>query len=180
MRRIALTTTVIVLTLAVFGARFWRTFRTGKIAVLTANRPETASRAPELILTDLSGETLNTSSLNGKVVVINFWAAWCTPCTEEVPSFIELKKKYHDRGLQVIGISMDDSESELRDFYRRAGMNYPVVVGSQKTAQAYGGILGLPTTFIIGRDGLIRRKLTGATDFAALEHEVVTMLGAGH
>ncbi len=132
--------------------------------------------APKLSLTDLSGKTFNTSNLKGKVVVVNFWAAWCTPCTEEVPKFVGLQQRYQGQGLQMIGISIDDAESELRDFYHRFGMNYPVVAGNQKVAEEYGGILGLPTTFIIGRDGRIQKKLTGSTDFAVLEQEVVAQL----
>ena len=132
--------------------------------------------APKLSLTDLNGKTFNTSSLKGRVVVVNFWAAWCTPCTEEVTKFVGLQQKYQDQGLQMIGISVDDVEPELRDFYRRFGMNYPVVAGSQKVAEEYGGILGLPTTFIIGRDGRIQKKLTGSTDFVALEQEIVAQL----
>src|SRR5215831_8001706 len=107
--------------------------------------------APQLLLSDLNGQALNTGSFKGKVVLVNFWAAWCTPCADEVPQFIALQQKYADKGLQVIGISIDDSESELRAFYRKFGMNYPVIAGSQQIAQAYGGILGLPTTLIIDR-----------------------------
>jgi hypothetical protein len=78
--------------------------------------------------------------------------------------------------VQVIGVSIDDSASELRTFCRRTRMNYPVVVGSQSIAQAYGGILGLPTTLIINREGRVQRKLTGSTDFASLEQEVAGLL----
>jgi peroxiredoxin len=131
---------------------------------------------PDITLTDLSGRIFNTASLKGNVVIVNFWAAWCTPCTEEVPKFIALQQKYQNRGLEVIGISIDDDQSELRDFYRRSSMNYPVIAASQEIAQAYGGILGLPTTFIIGRDGRIQKKLTGATDFTAMEQEAVALL----
>lgn len=133
--------------------------------------------APQLILTDLSGHDLNTATLRGQVVVVNFWAAWCTPCAAEVPRFIALQDKYRKQGLQIIGVSIDDSDSELRDFCRRYAMNYPVIAGSQTIAQAYGGILGLPTTFIIDRDGHVAKKLTGSTDFGELEKDVVGMLG---
>ena len=129
-----------------------------------------------LALTDLNGKVLDTSSLKGKIVVVNFWAAWCTPCADEVPQFIALQRKYETQGVQVIGISIDDSESELRDFYRKFKMNYPVIAGSQQIAQAYGGILGLPTTLVIDRDGTIQKKINGATDFASLEKEVALLL----
>jgi len=134
--------------------------------------------APQLRLNDLNGQALNTASFKGKVVVVNFWAAWCTPCAEEVPQFIELQHRYQSQGLQIIGISIDDSDSELHNFYQRYKINYPVIAGDQNTAQAYGGILGLPTTLVINHDGFIEVKHVGATDFAALEKEVVALLRA--
>lgn len=134
--------------------------------------------APELSITDLNGDVLHTSNYKGKVVLVNFWAAWCTPCAEEVPRFMALQKKYQEQGLQVIGVSVDDDAQELRDFYRKYQMNYPVVPGDIKIADAFGGVLGLPTTFVIGKDNLILRKHNGATDFSVIEQEVVALLRA--
>lgn len=134
--------------------------------------------APDLSVVDVNGAALNTSDYKGKVVLVNFWAAWCTPCAEEIPQFIALQKKYHDQGLQVIGFSVEDDAGELRDFYRKHQMNYPVVPSDLKIADGFGGVLGLPTTFLIGRDNLIHGKHNGATDFSALEQEVVALLHA--
>ena len=134
--------------------------------------------APDLSVIDLNGAALHTSNYKGKVVLVNFWAAWCTPCAEEVPQFIAMQEKYHDQGLQVIGISVEDDAGELRDFYRKYQMNYPVVPGDLKISDAFGGVLGLPTTFVIGRENLIHGKHNGATDFSALEQEVVALLHA--
>jgi peroxiredoxin len=136
--------------------------------------------APDLSLIDLSGDTLRTSNYKGKVVLVNFWAAWCTPCAEEIPQFIALQKKYHDQGLQVIGFSVEDDAGELRNFYHKHQMNYPVVPSDLKIADGFGGVLGLPTTFLIGKDNLIHGKHNGATDFSALEQEVVALLHAPH
>ncbi len=132
--------------------------------------------APDLSVIDLNGAALHTSNYKGKVVLVNFWAAWCTPCAEEVPQFIALQKKYQDQGFQVIGISVEDDAGDLRDFYRKYQMNYPVVPGDLKISDGFGGVLGLPTTFVIGRDNLIHGKHNGATDFSALEREVVALL----
>jgi cytochrome c biogenesis protein CcmG/thiol:disulfide interchange protein DsbE len=134
--------------------------------------------APELSMTDLNGGAVQTSSYKGKVVLVNFWAAWCTPCAEEIPQFIALEKKYQDQGLQVIGISVEDDPRDLRAFYRKYQMNYPVVPSDLKIADAFGGVLGLPTTFVIGRDNLIHGKHSGATDFSVIEQEVVALLHA--
>jgi len=134
--------------------------------------------APDLSVVDLNGDALRTSNYKGKVVLVNFWAAWCTSCADEVPQFIALQNKYRDQGLQVIGFSVEDDAGELRDFYRKYQMNYPVVPSDLKIADGFGGVLGLPTTFLIGKDNLIHGKHNGATDFSALEQEVVALLHA--
>ena len=134
--------------------------------------------APELSVTDLNGHALHTANYKGKVVLVNFWAAWCTPCAEEIPQFIALQKKYQDQGLQVIGFSVEDDAAALRDFNRKYQINYPVVPSDLKIADAFGGVLGLPTTFVIGRDNRIHGKHNGATDFFALEQEVMALLHA--
>jgi thiol-disulfide isomerase/thioredoxin len=134
---------------------------------------------PDLSLTDLNGITIHTADYKNKVVMVNFWAAWCVPCAEEVPQFIALQKKYQGQGLQVIGFSVDDDAQELQSFYHKYQMNYPVVPSDIKVADAFGGVLGLPTTFVIGRDSRIHTKHNGATDFSALEREVVVLLKAG-
>lgn len=132
--------------------------------------------APRLKMVDLDGRAIDTASYNGRVVLINFWAAWCSPCAEEIPQFVALQVKYGSQGLQTIGISMDDKEAALREFYRKYKMNYPVVIGNQNIAQEYGGILGLPTSFLVGRDGRIRSKMSGLADFPKLEQDVIALL----
>jgi thiol-disulfide isomerase/thioredoxin len=138
--------------------------------------PDGLRTVQNLSLTDLNGSAIHTADYRNKVVLVNFWAAWCVPCAEEVPQFIALQKKYQGRGLQVIGFSVDDDAGELQSFYRKYQMNYPVVPSNIRLADAFGGVLGLPTTFVIGRDSRIHNKHTGATDFSMLEQEVVGLL----
>jgi thiol-disulfide isomerase/thioredoxin len=127
-------------------------------------------------MNDLNGSPIRMEDYKDKVVLVNFWAAWCLPCADEVPQFVALQKKYQDQGLQVIGISVDDDAQELQSFYRKNQMNYPVVPSNLKLAGAFGGVLGLPTTFVIGRDSVIHNKHNGTTDFSILEREVLTLL----
>jgi thiol-disulfide isomerase/thioredoxin len=136
----------------------------------------TVTQAASPSMTDVDGKPINISSYAGKVVVINFWAVWCTPCRTEIPQFIELQNRQRAQGLQIIGISMDDPEPVLRKFYNESKMNYPVVPGNQQIAEAYGGVLGLPTTVLIGRDQRVRDKLVGTTDFKVLEEKIEKLL----
>jgi thiol-disulfide isomerase/thioredoxin len=167
----------ILLALAVlaFGI-YWGVHRAHRQPQAQVTSVPALAAAPELSATDLNGNALHMANYKGKVVLVNFWAAWCVPCADEVPQFTALQKKYQDQGLQVIGFSVEDDAAELRDFYRKYRMNYPVIPSDIKIADAFGGVLGLPTTFVIGRDSKIHGKHNGATDFTALEQEVVELL----
>jgi len=132
---------------------------------------------PPLELTDLEGNTVSLAALKGKVVIIDFWATWCPPCREAIPDLIDLKKQYGAKGLEVVGISLDDNGSRiLPRFVHDFGINYPVVIGSEEIAAAFGGILGLPTTFIVDRDGMIRSHFMGYIDHKRMEAAVTGLL----
>ncbi|MFZ3263003.1 MAG: TlpA disulfide reductase family protein [Terriglobales bacterium] len=132
--------------------------------------------APDFSLPTLTGEQLALSAYRGKVVLLDFWATWCDPCRDEIPHFVDLQSKYGNRGFLIIGVSMDDSPEPVRDFCQRFKINYPVVMGNAKIGELYGGILGLPIAFLIGRDGRIYAKHIGATDISVFEREIVKQL----
>jgi cytochrome c biogenesis protein CcmG/thiol:disulfide interchange protein DsbE len=144
----------------------------------TPKSPAAASGnvAPELAVTDIDGQKLTLSDYKGKVVLLDFWATWCTPCRTEIPHFVEMQNKYGPQGFQVIGISMDDDAKPVREFYQQHQLNYPVAVGDDKLADRFGGVMGLPVNFLIDREGRIHSKHLGATDISVFDEEVTELL----
>ena len=129
-------------------------------------------------LKDMNGKALNLASLKGKVILLDFWATWCGPCKVEIPGFVELQTKYKAKGLVVVGLSVDDTVEQLKPFVAQYKMNYPVLLGLGNDAiqEAYGPIWGLPTTFLIGRDGKICKKHMGLTTKEQFEKEILGLL----
>jgi thiol-disulfide isomerase/thioredoxin len=134
--------------------------------------------APGFTLTDIFGKKLSLSDYKGKVVMLDFWATWCGPCRIEIPGFVELQDRYRDQGFSIIGISLDDSSEPVMEFYKQFKMNYPVALGDDSLGALYGGIFGMPTTFLIGRDGRIYSKHIGATNVGVFEEEVKALIAA--
>jgi cytochrome c biogenesis protein CcmG/thiol:disulfide interchange protein DsbE len=131
--------------------------------------PAVYSSAPNFSRVDLDQRNVDLTTYRGKVVVLDFWASWCAPCLTEMPRFVEWQQEYGGRGLQVIGISMDDEAPPVRAAFQKYRLNFPVVMGDEKLGEMYGGILGLPITFLIDRNGKIRFKHQGVTDLNIIE-----------
>ena len=132
---------------------------------------------PQFTLSSLDGKTVAMKDLSNKVVVIDFWATWCGPCREEIPHLNKLYADYKGQGLEIIGISMDDGPDVVREFARELRMEYPLVMGNDELAEQFGGILGLPTTFIVDRKGNIVRKFVGLPPAEALNRVVRELVG---
>ena len=133
--------------------------------------------APKFRLVDLFGRKLNLADYQGKVVLVDFWASWCGPCRTEIPRFVEFQAQYHHQGFQVIGIAVDDHKWAIKKFYDDYHMNYPVAMGDSDLKRTYGATGGLPTTFLIGRDGRIYAKYEGApSSLASLEGQITKLL----
>lgn len=134
-------------------------------------------QAPDFSLTDKDGDVVRLSDHRGQVVILDFWATWCGPCRMEIPGFVDLFKKYHDQGLQIIGISLDkDGWNAVKPFMKQNDMNYPVVLGNQQVVMSYGGIRGIPTTFIINRNGEVVDKIVGYRPESYFENAVRELL----
>ncbi len=116
---------------------------------------------PSFSVQSLSGQTLNPAEWRGKVVILNFWATWCGPCRYEIPELMALEKEYPN-SLQVVGLSVDEAPAaEVEQFAQRMGINYPVAIASDALQSKFGGILALPTSFVLNRQGQVVEKHVG-------------------
>ena len=135
------------------------------------------SVAPAFAHSDLDGKTVQLSDFKGKVVIVDFWATWCPPCRAEVPDLVRLQSKYGDEGLAVVGLSLDaGGAKDVRPFADEFNVNYTMLIANDETASAYGGILGIPTTFVIDRQGRIAKRFIGLTEYKAFEEAIVPLL----
>lgn len=132
--------------------------------------------APDFSLPQLNGQPLRLSDYRGKVVLLDFWATWCVPCRQGTPHLVALQTKYGSQGLQLIGLSMDDTPEPVRDFSKQFQMNYPVVMGNADVGKLYGGVLGLPIEFLIDPTGRIYKKYIGSTTGSGLEDDIKRLL----
>ena len=135
-------------------------------------------KAPEFALKDTMGRTVRLADYAGKVVLLNFWATWCGPCKIEIPWFMEFEQKYKDQGFSVLGVSMDDDGWQIVKPYLEAHkINYRIVLGDDMTAQQYGGVDSLPTTFLVDRQGRIAATHVGLVSKSQYQDDVDQLLG---
>ena len=133
-------------------------------------------QAPEFVRRDLNHKKLDLNAFRGKVVLLNFWATWCAPCQFEMPRFVAWQSRYGPRGLQVIGISMDDAPALVRKLYEKLRVNYPIAMGDEKMGELYGGVLGLPVTYLIDMNGEVRAEYRGEMDLNTIEMQMKLLL----
>jgi len=133
--------------------------------------------APAWSLKSLDGKSIGLAELKGKVVVVDFWATWCPPCVHEIPGYIALQKKYADRGLVIVGLSVDQKGASVVEAFAKAkGVNYPLALATPEIVEAFGGVEGIPTTFLIDRDGKIRHTKVGSMETDDYEKLLVPLL----
>jgi len=130
----------------------------------------------DFVLKDEHNLPVKLADYKGKVVIVNFWATWCGPCKVEIPDFVKLYAEYKDKGLVIVGVSVDDSPEQLQAFMREYKMNYPVVQMRPEVEDAWGPFYGYPTSFIVARDGSICTKHIGPATHAQFESEIKALL----
>src|SRR5258705_3250415 len=123
----------------------------------------------DLTLKDMNGNAVRLADYKGKVILLNVWATWCGPCELEIPELVEAYNKYKDRGVVVLGVSLDDPAETLRAYAPKKKMDYPLLLWEDAFEDAYEPIVGVPITFFIGRDGTISRRHFGPVTKEAID-----------
>lgn len=135
------------------------------------------ARVADFTVRTIDGRTITRADLRGKVILVNFWATWCPPCKAEIPDLIALQEKYRDH-LQVIGISEDEGSPEaVRQFVTEHKINYPVVMSSSELRDAFPGVSGLPTSFVLDPESRVAQRHVGILDAATTENETRALAG---
>lgn len=139
-----------------------------------------SSAAPNFERPDLDGKEIRLADYHGKLVLLNFWASWCTPCLEEMPRLSAWQRRYGGAGLQVLGVSMDDDAAPVHKYLQRHPVSYPILVGDAKLGEAFGGVLGLPCSFLIDARGRIVERFQGESDLRQIEARIKALLPGGY
>ena len=126
--------------------------------------------APDFTLKDLAGNPVQLSTLKGKVVLVNFWATWCPPCREEIPSMVKMNQAMQGKPFQLLAISIDEGGKDaVADFFKKGGVTLPALLDTDGAIAKRYGTTGVPETFVIDTKGVIMKKIVGGMDWSAPE-----------
>lgn len=187
MKRIVLT--VAMLTAIMFLAHLaGRGARTSDARAEKRSQTSAASGLPDFTLKDLDGRDESLGQFKGKVVLVNFWATWCGPCRIEIPWLMDLQEKYGSKGFTILGVAMDEEgKSAVVPFVQKERfklgttsqpMNYPILIGNDDAAEKFGGLVGLPTTILISRDGRQVKRVDGLLSYGEMDKAIQSLLEA--
>ncbi len=144
------------------------------VLMIFAQPAMSASKMPSFLLRDVvTGDRVDSKSFTGKTLLVTFFATWCPPCIQEIPDLIKLQKKYAKRGFSVIALSVDESGSKtVKRLVERRSINYPVLMADKFTARSFGGVVGIPTSFLINSSGTVVKKYPGYVSRVILEGDI--------
>lgn len=135
--------------------------------------------AKDFSLSDLENNQVSLANFKNKIIVLNFWATWCSPCKKEIPDLVDLHKKYREKGVVVVGIALDEEGSTVvKPFIQEYKVNYPILLGNEQISKDYGGIIGVPTSFILDAKGNVYKKYVGYRPVSEYERDIDALLKA--
>ncbi len=145
------------------------------LAVMMFFQPvSAASKMPSFVLPDVvSGTKIDSQQFSGKTLLVTFFATWCPPCMQEVPDLIELQSKYASKGFSVVGLAVDQGgPGAVKKLVEKRSINYPVLMANSATARAFGGVVGIPTSFLVNSKGTVVKKYPGYVPHVLLENDI--------
>ncbi len=145
------------------------------LAVMMFIQPvSAASKMPSFVLPDVvSGASIDSKQFSGKTLLVTFFATWCPPCMQEIPDLIELQSKYASKGFSVVGLSVDQGGAGVvKKLVEKRSINYPVLLANGATAKAFGGVVGIPTSFLVNSKGTVVKKYPGYVPHVLLENDI--------
>lgn len=161
-------------------SRLKSVLQTGLICIfmLAATSVFAATRMPSFLLPDVvSGEIINSDSFEGKTLFVTFFATWCPPCVQEIPTLIKMHESFQERGFSVVGLSVDQGGAKVvKKLVKSKSINYPVMLADSETMQKFGGVYGIPVSFLINKKGHVVKKYTGYIPQSILEKDLKKIL----
>lgn len=187
--RFAVSGVIIALSLAFAGCKQAASINAAGKTAAKASPNASKPNEPNVTFPELRGGSLPLASLRGKVVLVNMWATWCEPCREEIPWLIAFQDKYANQGFTILGVAMDEEGAKVvapwvqktefpvdGENGKKSTMDYPILIGNEDLAEKFGGLIGLPTSVLISRDGKIVKRYIGEVDKSELQQDIETQL----
>ncbi len=139
------------------------------ISPLAGNQLQAATKMPSFALEDvLTGKPIDSSTFSGKSLLVTFFATWCPPCVQEIPNLIALQNEYSDNGFSVVAISVDQEKDVVQNLVTRKEINYPVMMADEAVTRDFGGVYGIPTSFLVSSKGTVVKKYSGYVPHSVL------------
>lgn len=140
------------------------------------SEPASSTISVGFTLKDISGQTVRLSDFEGKIVIVNYWATWCPPCLAEVPGLVSIYEKYKDKGVVVIGITLDESRESVLRFVEDYSVTYPILFSTRQVLRDYGNLRSIPTTFILDQKHKLVDRVRGYEHPSYFEQQIQRLL----
>lgn len=146
--------------------------------LLSISSAQAATQMPSFSLPDaVSGTKVNSADFSGKTLLITFFATWCPPCMQEVPALMDLQQQFSKGAFSVVGLSVDQGGPDIvAKLVEKRSINYPVLMADETTARNFGGVVGIPTSFLVNKEGNVVKKYPGYVPHAILEKDITTLM----
>jgi len=148
------------------------------VSLSLAGSVHASARMPEFVLKSVvDGADVDSRSFSGKVLLVSFFATWCPPCIEEISTFIELQTNYANDGFSVVALSVDQGDpAAVANLVDKKNINYPVLMADEKTMENFGGVYGIPVSFLVNMEGNVVKKYPGYVPKSILQKDIQSML----